>query len=138
MISGERRKLVTVAVTINALENSIPPFFCSSPQTILLSLHPRWATCIGRSNKWVWLDASRGIFTAPFQSVTVNVQRALRELLHVGGTAERWSFSRVKWVAHIRLHYPLFVLQAGISLVRFSMLKEPLSLKEHSRVGASL
>ncbi len=36
--------------------------------------------------------------------------------------------SRVEWVAHIRLHYPLFVLQVTISPVRFS------TLKEHSRV----
>ncbi len=30
----------------------------------------------------------------------------------------------VEWTAHIRLPYPLFVLQMTISPVRFSMLKE--------------
>ncbi len=35
----------------------------------------------------------------------------------------RWS-SRVEWAAHIRLHYPLFVLLVAISPVRFSTLKE--------------
>ncbi len=42
--------------------------------------------------------------------------------------------SRVEWTAHIRLHYPLFVLQMTISPVRFSTLKEFFSLKDHSRV----
>ncbi len=42
--------------------------------------------------------------------------------------------SHVEWTAHIRLHYPLFVLQMTISPVRFSMLKEFFFLKEHSRV----
>ncbi len=32
--------------------------------------------------------------------------------------------SHVEWTAHIRLHYPLFVLQMTISPVCFSMLKE--------------
>lgn len=32
--------------------------------------------------------------------------------------------SRDEWIAHIRLHYLLFVLQATISPVRFSKLKE--------------
>ncbi len=32
--------------------------------------------------------------------------------------------SRVELVAYVRLHYPLFVLQAAISPVHFSTLKE--------------
>ncbi len=48
--------------------------------------------------------------------------------LGVGYTAlQRWVVSHVEWVAHIKLHYPLFVLQAIISPVHFSMLKEQFS-----------
>uniref|UniRef100_A0A672N220 carnitine O-palmitoyltransferase n=1 Tax=Sinocyclocheilus grahami TaxID=75366 RepID=A0A672N220_SINGR len=38
--------------------------------------------------------------------------------------------SHVEWVAHIRLHYPLFVLQVIISPVRLCTLKELFPLKE--------
>ncbi len=51
----------------------------------------------------------------------------------VGGRHYSGGRPVVKWVAHIRLHYPLFVLQTAISPVRFSTLKS-VSLKEHSRV----
>ncbi len=52
------------------------------------------------------------------------VEHALRKTLvlvvrlYSGGGS-----SRVEWTAHIRLHYPLFVLQMTISPVRFSTLK---------------
>ncbi len=63
------------------------------------------------------------------------VEHALRRTLvlvvrHYSGGGS----SHVEWTAHIRLHYPLFVLQMTISPVCFSMLKEFFSLKEHSRV----
>ncbi len=52
------------------------------------------------------------------------VEHALRKTLvlvvrHYSGGGS----SHVKWTAHIRLHYPLFVLQMTISPVRFSTLK---------------
>ncbi len=53
------------------------------------------------------------------------VEHALRKTLvlvvrpYSGGGS-----SHVEWTAHIRLHYPLFVLQMTISPVCFSMLKE--------------
>ncbi len=52
------------------------------------------------------------------------VEHALRKTLvlvvrhYIGGGS-----SHVEWTAHIRLHYPLFVLQMTISPVCFSMLK---------------
>ncbi len=53
------------------------------------------------------------------------VEQALRKTLvlvvrHYSGGGS----SHVEWTAHIRLHYPLFVLQITISPVRFSTLKE--------------
>ncbi len=53
------------------------------------------------------------------------VEHALRKTLvlvvrHYSGGGS----SNVEWTAHIRLHYPLFVLQMTISPVCFSMLKE--------------
>ncbi len=53
------------------------------------------------------------------------VEHALRKTLvlvvrHYSGGGS----SHVEWTAHIRLHYPLFVLQMTISPVCFSMLKE--------------
>ncbi len=52
------------------------------------------------------------------------VEHALRKTLvlvvrHYSGGGS----SHVEWTAHIRLHYPLFVLQMTISPVRFSTLK---------------
>ncbi len=42
--------------------------------------------------------------------------------------------SHVEWTAHIRLHYPLFVLQMTISPVCFQHAKRVFFPKEHSRV----
>ncbi len=64
-------------------------------------------------------QAKRSLRSAPdyFSEKTERVQRAL------------WSF----WFTYQAV-LPLFVLQAAISPVRFSMLKASFSLKEHSRL----
>ncbi|KAL0147254.1 hypothetical protein M9458_057440 [Cirrhinus mrigala] len=54
--------------------------------------------------------------------------------LGVSGTAlQRWSFSRVEWVAHIRLHYPP-VCVADSDLPSVPQHVKRATLKEHSRV----